>query len=107
MKQIIITPKNVRALLESLGQITLPAMIKADSLTDDQLAAVAGLFSPWKVGEVVEVDMIRRYMNKLYQCIQAHTTQADWQPSSVPALWALKQAPGVIAEWAQPGSENP
>jgi len=104
---ILVTPKNVRNLLESLGQITLPTMIKADELTDDQLDAIAGLFLPWKIGETVEVDWIREYAGKLYACIQAHTTQSDWQPPIVPALWVLKQAPGVIADWVQPGSENP
>ena len=105
--QILVTPKNVRGLLESLGQITLPAMIKADSLTDAQLESVAGLFLPWKSGESVDDGWMRRYQGQIYECIQAHTTQSDWLPPDVPALWVLKQAPGVVAKWVQPGSENP
>jgi len=27
------------------------------------------------------------YNNELYQCIQAHTSEPNWMPSVVPALW--------------------
>jgi hypothetical protein len=30
---------------------------------------------------------MRRDEGKLYRCIQAHTTQAEWKPALVPALW--------------------
>jgi len=100
--KITVTPKNVRNLLETLGQITLPAMIIADELTDDQMSAIADLFLPWRASEAVEINDMRRFQGELYICLQPHTTQADWHPPDVPALWLIKSAPGVIPEWVQP-----
>ncbi len=36
----------------------------------------------------------------LYSCVQAHTTQSDWSPPVVPALWKAYRAD--LAAWVQP-----
>ena len=41
----------------------------------------------WAAGQTVKVGDLRTYGGKTYRCLQAHTTQAGWEPSSVPALW--------------------
>ncbi len=41
----------------------------------------------WRAGEAVKVGYRRYYNEKWYICLQAHTTQADWMPDIVPALW--------------------
>jgi len=41
----------------------------------------------WVVGEQVEIGMHRMYQGVEYVCLQAHVTQSDWTPPSVPALW--------------------
>ena len=54
----------------------------------------------WVANERVEVGFRRLYGDVLYECIQAHTTQTDWTPPAVPALWKLVQEePGPDA-WA-------
>ena len=48
-------------------------------------------------GDEVELT----YGDNLYQCVQPHTSQADWAPPAVPALWrafSLAEYP----EWVQP-----
>lgn len=43
-------------------------------------------WTPWvyyATGQVIN------YNNKTYECIQAHTSQPDWYPSIVPALWKV------------------
>ena len=75
---------------------TMRAVIE-DSVTalDDETAAtVPSLFTPWTVGEAVEVGDRRYYATRLYKVIQAHTTQADWTPDVTPALWAVLGDPG-------------
>lgn len=70
---------------------TMRAVIE-DSVTalDDETAAtVPSLFTPWTVGEAVEVGDRRYYAPRLYKAVQAHTTQADWTPDITPALWAV------------------
>lgn len=48
---------------------------------------VNAIKNEWKVGESAVVGDRRYYNGTWYTCIQAHTTQADWTPDIVPALW--------------------
>ena len=43
----------------------------------------------------------RRYNDLLYRCVQAHTSQADWTPPAVPALW-VRTSTEEWPEWIQP-----
>ena len=44
----------------------------------------------WAAGQAVKIGDLRTYSGKTYRCLQAHTTQAGWDPPSVPALWAVQ-----------------
>jgi hypothetical protein len=46
---------------------------------------------PWIAGEAVQVDDRRTYQGTPYICIQAHTTQAGWEPPNVPNLWQISE----------------
>lgn len=86
------------------------AALDAVTGTVDDKAAddIAMLFRPWVSGAEVYAGDRRHYGGKVYRCIQAHTTQADWTPDATPALWAPCAAPGEEwPEWRQPlGSED-
>ena len=75
----------------------------AVSLGDgDALDAVA-LFPEWSKDEKPYIVGERiRHNNKLYKCVQAHTSQADWTPDKTPALWVEVAKPGEIPVWKQP-----
>ncbi len=75
-----------------------------DSIGDDAVAEVAALFPDWTPGVKVEPGDVLAWDGTLVECLQAHTTQADWTPDKVPALWTLvRQATGAApAEWKQP-----
>lgn len=45
------------------------------------------LSGEWQVGLDVQVDEIYSYNGTDYRVVQAHTTQADWTPPDVPALF--------------------
>ena len=86
------------------ARLTVVDKVKADALTDVEVASVAPLFDPWTVGLTVEVGDVLRWDGTLVECIHAHTTQADWEPHLVPALWKIHRTDdgsGPIA-W-QPG----
>jgi len=51
----------------------------------------------WIAGERVYVGTRRLYAGAEYECLQAHVTQSDWTPPSVPALWRAVVEPS--AEW--------
>ena len=50
------------------------------------------------------VGQIRRYTDgKLYKCVQAHTSQADWTPDKTASLWTTVSDPAEEwPEWSQP-----
>ncbi len=54
----------------------------------------------WAAGQAVTVGAQRWHDGVLFECVQAHTTQADWAPPVVPALW--KQFRADLAAWVQP-----
>ena len=64
------------------------------ALDDETAVTVPSLFTPWTVGEAVNVGDRRYYATRLYKVVQAHTTQADWTPDVTPALWAVLGDPG-------------
>jgi len=100
--RVKVTPGDVRALLNSLGRITVSAKVTAGELTDTEIQAIAGLFEKWGVGQVVNPKDLRQYNGVLYECIQGHTTQADWTPDTTASLWKTVAAPGVTPAWVQP-----
>lgn len=72
------------------------------SLTDaDALNAVL-LYPEWKPNTAYAADDRIRYNGKLYKVIQAHTSQPDWRPNELPALYAEVAPEGVIPVWVQP-----
>lgn len=79
----------------------------ADILTDEQAAGIPSAFRAWTVGTSYEVGQRVSYENKVYKCLQAHTSQADWTPDVAASLWANVAPPDVIPVWVQPDSTNP
>lgn len=66
-------------------------------------AAIAYFQIPeWEIGKAYQIDDEFRYNNQLYKVLQAHTSQADWLPDQVPALYLLQAAGGTIPDWVQP-----
>ena len=72
------------------------------SLVDDDALEAVELFPEWATGTAYTVGQRVRYEDKLYRCEQAHTSQADWTPDAVPALWTEVAKPGEIPVWVQP-----
>ena len=58
-------------------------------LPDETYTNVVALFPDWTTGETVAVGTVRQFDGVLYRVVQAHTTQADWTPPTVPALLAV------------------
>lgn len=58
-------------------------------------------YKQWVVGENLTVGVRRAYEGLLYEVIQAHTTQAEWTPPSVPALFKRVWTE-EYPEWVQP-----
>lgn len=53
--------------------------------------------STWEAGVALKVGDFVSYSGTTYMCIQSHTTQADWTPNVVPALFLV--IPGDASVW--------
>ena len=88
-----------------------PIIEKAVSatLSDTEALEAVSLFPAWASGKSYAAGDRVKYNGKLYKCLQAHASQADWTPTAAPSLWAkvLIPDPGTIPEWEQPESTNP
>lgn len=71
-------------------------------LDDEMAVELTTLFPVWSVGTDYTVDERIQYSDKLYRCVQSHTSQADWTPDATPALWTEVAKPGEIPVWKQP-----
>ena len=72
------------------------------SLSDTDALDGIELFPLWAADTAYALDARVRYEYKLYKCVQAHTSQADWTPDATPALWTEVAKPGEIPVWKQP-----
>ena len=68
------------------------------TMEDTDAAKNPMLFLPWETDTQYTVGDRRRHDGKVYKCLQAHTSQAGWEPSAVPALWVVinTSSPGTI-----------
>ena len=82
-----------------LRQMILKA---ATSLTDDDAYSVPELFPRWKTATAYAMHARVDYGDKLYKCVQAHTSQSDWTPDITPNMWTEVPTPGTIPVWRQP-----
>ena len=70
-------------------------------LDDEQAESVTILFEDWQTDTAYAVGDRRKYDGLLYRCVQAHTSQDNWMPPVVPALW-VRTNTEEWPEWIQP-----
>ena len=76
--------------------LALRALIEraAISLTDEDALGGVELFPAWAADTSYELGVRVRYGDKLYKCVQTHTSQVGWEPDKTPALWTEVAKPG-------------
>lgn len=90
-------------LLQPLS-IAFVTMAEAGSIDDVTAGEHMDMFAEWS-GEGVDyaVGNLRRYNGKLYKCISAHKSQADWTPDTAVSLWVQTADPAEEwPQWSQP-----
>lgn len=101
------TPESQADILVSAVKV---AKIQAQDLDDGDAIDVKNLYPEWSGDGVSYITGYKvNYDDVLYKCLQAHTSQADWDPADAVSLWAkvLNPDPSVIPDWEQPSSTNP
>ncbi len=91
--------KKLRPIIEAAAQ----------SLDDKTALEAVTLFPQWQEGVAYPAGQKLRFAGVLYNVLQAHTSQATWQPPDAPSLYAkvLVSTDGTVLEWEQPESTNP
>lgn len=85
----------------------IDSAIAAQSLDDTQSLNSQELFPLWAADIPVVIgnkwqDFDDDDVLYLWRCEQTHTTQSNWRPKDVPALWTKVAYPGTIPVWVQP-----
>lgn len=95
--------------LQAAEQLRRAIQMYAASLADEQALEIPSIYPTWETGKTyTQGDIITYGENnvgdpQLYRVAQGHTSQADWLPDALPALYTpigLTQA--GYPKWAQP-----
>lgn len=95
--------------LQAAEQFRKALQMFAASLSDEQALEVPSVFDEWQVGKSYAAgDYLTYGVNgvgdpQLYKVVQAHTSQADWTPNTVPALYSAVGLDDTgYPVWSQP-----
>lgn len=83
---------EVVAALEAMTRLSryiAEGSAKSGDLTDKQIVSCKALLPSWKESEDMKAGDCVLYGDKVYRCIQAHTTNATWTPDTAASLWSV------------------
>ena len=87
--------------LKEAEEIRNAITVFSKNQTDETLVDNKSAFPLWNGnGVAVKIDEIYRYSDNIYKVIQSHTTQADWTPDKVPALYQIITPCSGYPEWS-------
>ena len=95
---------------EEVTAMLIKQQINGLAVDNNTALRMVGFYPEWTSGTAYTVGYKVQYKGTLYKCIQAHTSQANWNPVDAPSLWAevlAGQDGTAIGEWVQPDSTNP
>ena len=104
----VIPPTNAElasslASVQSASAVAFVALCEVGTLDTVTASEYAELFAEWAYPVAYTVGQLRRYNGKLYKCVQAHTSQADWTPDTAASLWSVAADPAEEGPaWSQP-----
>lgn len=76
------------AVRQEIQAALLSAQVNTLDVDDDTALRWRSFYPEWKAGtDCTEGYKVQR-ADKLYKVIQAHTSQAGWEPENAPSLWA-------------------
>ena len=88
---------------QSAANITFVALAESGGLDEVTASEHAELFAEWAYPIAYTAGQLRRHNGKLYKCVQAHTSQADWTPDTAASLWSVAADPAEEwPAWSQP-----
>ena len=99
--------------LQAAEQLRRALQMYIATLPEDKALEVATVYPVWSIGTAYTVGDIISYGTnsvgdpQLYKVVQAHTSQAEWTPDAVPALYdAFGLDESGYPLWAQPSGAH-
>lgn len=94
---------------EEVSRLLIAQQINTLTVDDNTALRMLEFYPEWTTDTDYATGFKVQHGGKLYKCLTAHASQADWTPDAAPSLWAkvLIPDPDVIPEWEQPDSTNP
>lgn len=89
----------------AVTSIAFVTMAEAGTIDETTATEHISSFAEWQPNVEYTVGQLRKYGEdpKLYKCVQAHTSQADWTPDKTASLWSLAGDPAdEWPAWSQP-----
>jgi chitinase len=91
----------------AIGCLAEPGPDESGDSTESGLSAAQCAGAPaWAANKGYSTGALVQYQGSVYSCVQAHTSQAGWTPSAVPALWHLESCSGGSSGVTSGGSSG-
>lgn len=89
---------------KNVAAITFVSLAEKGDIDEVTATEHAELFEAWVTDKDYAVwKILTRPNGNLYKCVQAHRSQAGWEPENTPALWTKIGDPSEeYPEWSQP-----
>ena len=89
---------------KNVAAITFVSLAEKGDIDEMTATEHADLFESWVTDKDYAVGkIVTRPNGNLYKCVQAHRSQAGWEPEATPALWNKIGDPSEeYPEWSQP-----
>lgn len=89
---------------KNVAAITFVSLAEKGDIDEVTATEHANLFEAWVTDKDYAVGkIVSRPNGNLYKCVQAHRSQAGWEPENTPALWTKIGDPTEeYPEWSQP-----
>lgn len=84
--------------IEMMKQFRAAMMAFAKTAPDEEAYQFPSLFDSWAAGVAYAVDARVQSGEKLWKCLQPHTSQEGWNPEASPALWVEVAKAGEYRE---------
>ena len=84
------------------------ALISRADISADEYKDIISIYDDWQAGVAYSKGQVVKYKDELWEVIQGHSSQADWTPDSVPALFKSVTAPTttdgveIVPDFKQP-----
>lgn len=88
LRRRMVLEEKYRPLTESeVNRMLIKKQINALTVDDNTALRMLEFYPEWSAGQAYTAGYKVQHGGKLWLCVQAHTSQAGWEPENVESLW--------------------